>query len=117
MQHKKAARISKRVHKELKHLASHPVENTRLYKNPNDPFHFILCIIVNGVYNDLEGVMRPCAYDGGIFFFELSITSRYPLLAPKLKCLSRIFHPNIEINMDVCLDILYHGWTPCLQLR
>lgn len=42
----------------------------------------------------------------------LTISLDYPTKPPHVKFLSRMFHPNIYANGDLCLDILQNRWSP-----
>lgn len=35
---------------------------------------------------------------------------------PKLKCLHRIYHPNINYNGNVCLPLVREDWSPTVSL-
>lgn len=38
----------------------------------------------------------------------------YPHTAPLVTCLTKIYHPNIDLEGKVCLNILRDGWKPVL---
>ncbi|KAF2196802.1 ubiquitin-conjugating enzyme E2 15 [Delitschia confertaspora ATCC 74209] len=46
-------------------------------------------------------------YGGGFFRARLSFPSEYPLMPPKMRFETPIFHPNIYPNGDVCISILH----------
>jgi ubiquitin-conjugating enzyme E2 M len=52
----------------------------------------------------------------GSFEFSLSVSDSYPFEAPKVKCLTKIYHPNIDFNGNVCLNILKEDWKPHLNI-
>lgn len=56
-------------------------------------------------------------YVGGSFKFSLTINENYPIDPPKVLCLNKIFHPNINIDGKICLNILREDWTPALDLQ
>lgn len=56
-------------------------------------------------------------YKGGTFEFRLEFSNDYPIRPPRVACLTKLFHPNIDLRGRVCLNILREAWTPVLDLQ
>jgi len=56
-------------------------------------------------------------YTGGAFKFSFNINTNYPHDPPKVKCLQKIYHPNVDLEGNVCLNILREDWKPVLNLN
>ncbi|EJT82463.1 hypothetical protein GGTG_02436 [Gaeumannomyces tritici R3-111a-1] len=62
------------------------------------------------------------AYQGGIFHAAMTFDSHYPFLPPKLRLLTKIYHPNIDVDGKVCMDSLERleardaGWGPHMHI-
>lgn len=74
-------------------------------------------------------------YLGGAFEFSFAINTNYPHDAPKVKCTQKvicpiaigiicfsshaeqIYHPNVDLEGNVCLNILREDWKPVLNLN
>lgn len=43
--------------------------------------------------------------------------ANYPHEPPKVKCETKVYHPNIDLEGNVCLNILREDWKPVLTIN
>ncbi|XP_029417431.1 ubiquitin-conjugating enzyme E2 D1 isoform X1 [Nannospalax galili] len=64
-----------------------------------------------------EPALEPdSAYQGGVFFLTVHFPTDYPFKPPKIAFTTKIYHPNINSNGSICLDILRSQWSPALTV-
>lgn len=56
-------------------------------------------------------------YRGGQFTFDMTFSEAYPIEPPRVHCKNTIFHPNIDRQGKICLNILREDWSPALDLQ
>lgn len=57
-------------------------------------------------------------YELGTFLLEIHVPETYPFNPPKVKFLTKIWHPNISsVTGAICLDILKENWAAAMTLR
>ena len=56
-------------------------------------------------------------YAGLRFKLLLEFNPRYPYVAPNVHFVTRCFHPNVDSEGNICLDILKDKWTALLDVR
>jgi ubiquitin-conjugating enzyme E2 M len=58
-------------------------------------------------------VLQPQSgyWKGGIFEFKFSFPEDYPFHGPKVSLLDKIYHPNIDLDGGVCVNVL-RPWKP-----
>ncbi|KAJ2992736.1 Ubiquitin-conjugating enzyme E2 4, partial [Globomyces sp. JEL0801] len=96
----------KRINKELMDLGRDPPSSCSAGPVGEDLFHWQATI------------MGPSdsPYSGGVFFLSIHFPTDYPFKPPKLQFTTRIYHPNINSNGAICLDILKDQWSPALTI-
>ena len=99
-------KISNRLKKELDSLL-------------NKPLPGISTKILEENYRYLEiTIYGPpdTPYEKGNFVLEVYITGSYPMEAPLIRFITRVYHPNVDKVGRICLDILKKNWSPALQI-
>ena len=97
----------KRIQKELIDLGKDPPSNCSAGPiDEKDQFHWQATI------------MGPdeSPYSGGVYFLNIHFPTDYPFKPPKCNFTTRIYHPNINSNGSICLDILKDQWSPALTI-
>ncbi|KAJ1800583.1 Ubiquitin-conjugating enzyme E2 4 [Coemansia sp. RSA 2399] len=96
----------KRISKELRDLRSDPPTSCSAGPIDDDLFHWQATI------------MGPAEspYNGGVFFLSIHFPTDYPFKPPKITFTTKIYHPNINSNGSICLDILKDQWSPALTI-
>mmetsp|Transcript_21053 Transcript_21053/g.32281 ORF Transcript_21053/g.32281 Transcript_21053/m.32281 type:complete len:198 (-) Transcript_21053:377-970(-) len=76
------------------------------FPNPNDLTKFNVIVTPDTGF-----------WKGATYHFTFTIPPMYPHEPPKVHCDTRIFHPNINLEGNVCLNILRQDWKPVLDIN
>ena len=100
-------KATKRIKKELEEISKEPPSNCSAG-----------LIDTNNIFNWSATILGPSdsPYAGGVFRLNIIFNEKYPFKPPKVKFVTRIFHPNINSNGSICLDILNVNWSPALTI-
>jgi len=102
---RRATAAQLRITKDLSELELPKTCKTE-FEDPDDLLNFRLIISPD------EGFYR-----GGKFVFTFKINPNYPHEPPKVKCATKVYHPNIDLEGNVCLNILREDWKPVLTIN
>ena len=117
----------KRINKELQDLGRDPPAQCSAGPVGEDLFHWQVrmmtsagwqCIVATDHWPLQATIMGPpdSPYQGGVFFLTIHFPTDYPFKPPKVAFTTRIYHPNINSNGSICLDILRSQWSPALTI-
>tara|TARA_Y100000992_G_scaffold110264_1_gene71788 strand:- start:793 stop:1239 length:447 start_codon:yes stop_codon:yes gene_type:complete len=96
----------KRIQKELEEIKKDPPTNCSAGPVDDDIFHWQATIIGP----------EDSPYHGGVFIVNINFSTDYPFKPPKCQFLTKIYHPNINEQGGICLDILKENWSPALTV-
>ncbi|KAI8873163.1 ubiquitin-conjugating enzyme E2 N [Ramicandelaber brevisporus] len=99
--------VPKRILKEIERLQSDPIPDITAVPSDSNIRHFQV---------SMKGPSSS-PFSGGNFKLELFLPEDYPMAPPKVRFMTRIYHPNIDKLGRICLDILKDKWSPALQVR
>ncbi|KAJ2611101.1 ubiquitin-conjugating enzyme E2 N [Coemansia sp. RSA 1365] len=101
------AGVPKRILKEIERLNRDPVPGIKVSSIEDNIRYF----------NVIMAGPSQSPYKGGRFKLELFLPEEYPMSPPKVRFLTKMYHPNIDRLGRICLDILKDKWSPALQIR
>ncbi|CDU25213.1 probable ubiquitin-conjugating enzyme E2 [Sporisorium scitamineum] len=99
--------LPKRIIKETERLIADPAPGISATPHEDNLRYFD--VVISGP--------AQSPFEGGVFRLELFLPEEYPMSAPKVRFLTKIYHPNIDKLGRICLDILKDKWSPALQIR
>jgi len=97
---------------------------TRLTKElreiENDPPHNVSVGIVKDNLLHWEAIIfgpTESPYSNGIFKLDIKFPNDYPFKPPIIKFVTKVYHPNIDKDGTICVDILKNQWSPALTIE
>lgn len=99
--------IIRQVAKELTELCTNPPEGIKVQLNEAD---------VTDIQSIIEGPSGT-PYAGGSFRVKLVLAKDFPSSPPKAYFLTKIFHPNVASNGEICVNTLKKDWKSDLGIK
>jgi len=96
----------RRIIKEFQVLETEPPLPCNADSVDEDLFHWLV---------SMRGP-KGTPYSEGVFDLEVRFPLDYPFAPPKILFNTKIYHPNINSNGNICLDILKDEWSPVLTI-
>lgn len=96
----------RRICKELSDINEKPIEGISV--DPNEDNYFEWNCILRGA---VEG-----PYKGGTFRFKLTLPPSFPFKAPSVVFQTKIYHPGVNDEGQICVPILRDEWKPSIKL-
>mmetsp|Transcript_19862 Transcript_19862/g.32658 ORF Transcript_19862/g.32658 Transcript_19862/m.32658 type:complete len:227 (+) Transcript_19862:141-821(+) len=94
------------IARELRKLAVKPLEGIHILINEED---------LTDIQADIEGPVGT-PYEGGAFRCKLVLSNDFPNSPPRGFFLTKIFHPNVAPNGDICVNTLKRDWKADLGM-
>ena len=99
--------VIKKVLKEIHDITSESLDGIKLIANEND-----ICDIQAFIDGPLE-----TPYQGGLFRLKIILCKGFPAQPPKAYFITKIFHPNVASNGEICVNTLKKDWKPELGIK
>ncbi|EDV51572.1 ubiquitin-conjugating enzyme E2 C [Drosophila erecta] len=99
--------VSKRLHKELMNLMMANEKGISAFPDGENIFKWV---------GTIAGP-RNTVYSGQTYRLSLDFPNSYPYAAPVVKFLTSCFHPNVDLQGAICLDILKDKWSALYDVR
>ncbi|XP_027286482.1 ubiquitin-conjugating enzyme E2 S isoform X2 [Cricetulus griseus] len=99
--------IIRLVYKEVTTLTADPPDGIKVFPNEED---------LTDLQVTIEGP-EGTPYAGGLFRMKLLLGKDFPASPPKGYFLTKIFHPNVGANGEICVNVLKRDWTAELGIR
>ncbi|EFX88169.1 hypothetical protein DAPPUDRAFT_305549 [Daphnia pulex] len=102
-----APQVSRQICKELQQLISDPPEGIKVILNEED-------------ISDIQAIIDGPAgtpYASGHFRVKLVLGKDFPSGPPKGFFLTKIFHPNVSQQGEICVNTLKKDWKPDLGIK
>lgn len=93
--------VAKRLQSDLMMLIMNPIKGVSAFPDGDN-----LLLWKGTVEGNDDGV-----YAGMEYSLTISFPLNYPMSPPQVRFMTPIFHPNIDMSGNICLDILKENWS------
>ena len=97
-----APAVLRQIMKEIQQLVQNPPEGIKVIMPEQS---------VSEIHAIIEGPAGT-PFEGGSFKMKLQLGCEFPQAPPKGYFLTKIFHPNVAENGDICVNTLKKDWKP-----
>lgn len=94
--------VIQRVAREIRRLVMTPLDGIRYLPQDDEQ--------LTEIHVEIRGPENT-PYDGGFFKLKLVLSDGFPQTPPKGLFLTKIFHPNIATNGEICVNTLKRDWS------
>jgi len=98
-----------RIINDLKTLMNHEIPETIHKVETNENIYGEHIVFMKGP--------KDTPFEDGIFKLSIYLPEDYPFKAPKIKFITKMYHPNISEEGNICIDILKDQWSSALRLN
>uniref|UniRef100_A0A2I3T216 E2 ubiquitin-conjugating enzyme n=1 Tax=Pan troglodytes TaxID=9598 RepID=A0A2I3T216_PANTR len=98
------AGLPRRIIKDTQHLLAERVPGIQAESRESNTCYFH--VVIAGP--------QDSPFEGRTFKLELFLPEEYAMAAPKVRFMTKIYHPNVDKLGRICLDILKDKWSPAL---
>lgn len=99
--------IIRQIAKEIADLTKDPPEGIKIFPNEAD---------ITDIRASIEGPAGT-PYAGGMFKMKLVLGKNYPSEPPRGFFMTKIFHPNVAGNGEICVNTLKKDWKADLGIK
>ena len=86
-------------------------------KNPLITYGLYFLIYKRFKYKRSASISAGTPYAGGLFKMKLVLGKNFPSEAPRGYFMTKIFHPNVASNGEICVNTLKKDWTADLGIK
>jgi ubiquitin-conjugating enzyme E2 S len=100
-------KVMVRLMGEIKELQKQPIDGVRVIMNDEN---------ITDIQCDITGP-QGTPYESGVFRMKLALGADFPTAPPKAFFVTRIFHPNVSTEGEICVNTLKKDWSPNLGIK